>query len=644
MEEAFCVIEMLYDTNNQPADYRFLEANPSFEKHTGFKDAVGRTIRDLVPGHDEHWFKIFGAVAATGERIRLVNEAKAMGRWFDVSAYRLGGPESRKVGILFSDITARRRDEEALKEAEQRWRGLAETLPNLVWTDEPDGQCDYLSSQWEAYTGIRENELLGIAWLDRVLHPDDRERTLACWLAAVEDKGVYDLEYRIRRYDGEYHWFKTRGVPIRDGQGRIIKWFGTCTDIEEQKRTEETLKAADHKKNEFLATLAHELRNPLAPIRNGLHLMRSAHSNPVAFEQIRSTMDRQLIQLVRIVDDLMDVSRINQGKLELRPTLIELAEVLRNAIEASRPLIDEMQHVLNIVISEPSVIVNADTTRLAQAFTNLLNNAAKYSDQKSSIWVTVERKGGDVLVSVRDQGIGITAEQLPRLFEMFSQAESSLERSRGGVGIGLSLVKQLVEMHGGSVQATSAGLGKGSEFIVRLPVATDALPHAKVDDEDDGTNMAMSLRILIADDNKDAAETLAMLLKITGNETCTVYDGEKAVAAWQAFRPDVILLDIGMPNLNGYDACRCIRAQSGGKNLVIVALTGWGQVEDHKRTKEAGFDHHLVKPVDPDKLMKLLADVMDHAEINPRQHKTSRGMPCVFAKCNGRRFRSAATH
>jgi len=317
-------------------------------------------------------------------------------------------------------------------------------------------------------------------------------------------------------------------------------------------------------------------------------------------------MERQLGQMVRLVDDLLDVSRINQGKLELRTERIDLASVLSSAVETSRPLIEQMGHHLEVVMPGQPVIVEADLTRLAQVFSNLLNNAAKYSERGGRITLTAGRHGDDAVVSVRDTGIGIAADQLPRLFEMFSQVKSALERSQGGLGIGLSLVRRLVEMHSGQIDARSDGPGKGSEFVVRLPVSESSGPKPQIDECTGETKTG--LRILVVDDNRDSANSLALMLRLMGGDTRTAYDGEAAVVAAAEFKPDVIVLDIGLPKLNGYDACRRIRALPGANRVLIIAQTGWGQEDDRQRTHEAGFDHHMIKPVDHAVLMKLLAE------------------------------------
>ncbi len=374
------------------------------------------------------------------------------------------------------------------------------------------------------------------------------------------------------------------------------------------------LREADRRKDEFLATLAHELRNPLAPIRNGLQVIRLAGGGGGMVDEARSMMERQLGQMVRLVDDLLDVSRITRNKLDLKKQRVELAAVVQSAIETSRPHIEEAGHEFTLTLPPAPIYLDADLTRLAQVFSNLLNNAARYTEAGGRIRLAVERQGSDVVVSVQDNGIGIAAEMLPRIFEMFAQATPALERSQSGLGIGLSLVKGVVELHGGRVEARSEGPGRGSEFTVRLPVLIETpVQKAPPGDADEPLCMA-KCRILVVDDLKDSADSLAMLLRVTGHEVHTAYDGEEGVIAAEKFRPEVVLLDIGMPKLNGYDACRRIRGEPWGKDIFLIALTGWGQDDDRRRTEEAGFNGHMVKPVNPGDLMKMLAQGQAAAE------------------------------
>jgi signal transduction histidine kinase/ActR/RegA family two-component response regulator len=378
-------------------------------------------------------------------------------------------------------------------------------------------------------------------------------------------------------------------------------------EVAERQRTAAALREADRRKNEFLALLAHELRNPLTPISNALQVLRLSKGID---ESVRSTfemMQRQLGQIVLFVNDLLDVSRISRGAVRLRKGRTELASPVHHAVEAAGPLCQRMGHQLTVEVAPEPIFVDADPARLAQVVGNLLTNACKFTDRGGRIRLTVAREGEHAVIRVRDTGIGIAADQLPHIFDMFMQVDRSLERSASGLGVGLTLVKSLVESHGGTVEVRSAGIGQGSEFIVRLPVLSEAdepSPKPAIVEP----SPTMSRRILVVDDNRDSAESLAMLLKLTGNETRTAYDGLEAVEAAARFRPDVVLMDVGLPNLNGYDAARRIREQPWGKGMVLVALTGWGQDEDRQKSKEAGFNDHLVKPLDHAALMQLLAE------------------------------------
>lgn len=374
-------------------------------------------------------------------------------------------------------------------------------------------------------------------------------------------------------------------------------------------QSEQALKEADRRKDEFLATLAHELRNPLAPIRNSLEVMKRAGSNPEVIEKSRGTMDRQLTQMVRLVDDLIDVSRISRNRLILRRERVELATIVNNAVEACRPQIDAARHTLTIDLPTQPLVLHADAARLVQVIGNLLTNAAKYTEPGGRISLTARREAEQVAISVRDNGCGIPPELLPRAFEMFSQLDATLDRAQGGLGIGLTLVQRLVEMHGGTVTALSEGQGRGTEFIIRLPVLPTEVA-AKQQVETTSPNQSSRRKILVVDDNRDSATTLAMLLKITGNDLQTAHDGQEAVTKAEQFRPEVILLDLGMPIMDGYEACRAIRLQPWGQRMKIVALTGWGQESDRRQSREAGFDAHLVKPVEHAVLVKTLDDLV----------------------------------
>lgn len=374
--------------------------------------------------------------------------------------------------------------------------------------------------------------------------------------------------------------------------------------MEDAIAAKDALKEADKRKDEFLATLAHELRNPLAPIRSSVQIMRMAGADTAVTEQARQTVERQVSHLVRLVDDLLDVSRISSNKLDLRKDQVAMAVIVQSAIETSRPLMESSGQKLTVTLPSETIWLHADLTRMAQAVSNLLNNAAKYTPSGGHIWLTVERQQQHAVLSIRDTGIGIPREMLPHIFAMFRQVDTSQERVHGGLGIGLTLVKNLVEMHEGTVEARSAGTGQGSEFNIRLPLAPDPpepLRKASVVEPVRST----AKRVLVVDDNRDAAESLAQLLTHSGHDTRVAYDGREALQVSESFRPDVMLLDIGMPELSGYEVARRVRHQPWGKGALLIALTGWGQEEDRSMSQQAGFDAHFVKPVEYKELMAL---------------------------------------
>jgi PAS domain S-box-containing protein len=425
---------------------------------------------------------------------------------------------------------------------------------------------------------------------------------------------VRDCEARMRCKDGTIKTVLIDASVMRGEDGRFIHTRCFTRDLSDRKRLERELEqhiaelaAVDRRKNEFLATLSHELRNPLAPIRNALELMQLGGDDPQALANARGIIERQAQHLVRLVDDLLDVSRIASGKIGLRRERLALHAAIEGAVETSRPLIQAAGHTLTVVEPPEPIYLHGDATRLAQVFANLLNNAAKYTDSGGRISLTVERCGGEAVVSVEDTGVGISAQSLPTIFDMFTQVDPTPERQHGGLGIGLALVQALVTLHGGTVEAHSGGPGKGSRFVVRLPMLSRP-PDAQVGkDEQPPAPDAIRRRVLVADDNRDSADSLALLLEMMGNETRAVYDGEAAVEAAAAFHPDVILLDIGLPKMSGLDAARRIRAESWGRSALLVAMTGWGQEEDRRRSREAGFDAHYTKPLEPDVLRRLIA-------------------------------------
>ena len=493
MDDGYCVIEVLFDADGRPSDYRFLETNPAFVRQGGPRDAVGRRMTELVPDHESKWYELYGKVARTGESIRLVDEARALGRWFDVNAFRIGDPAERKVAVLFKDITDRMR-------AEQQRQLLVEQLTE-----------------------------------------------------------------------------------------------------------------ADRRKDEFLAMLAHELRNPLGAIRSGVSLLQTGQA-PDVVEQTLATMDRQGRNLTHMIDDLLDVSRIATGKIVLKPRTVELNHTLARAIDLVRPLVEARRHTLTLSRPETRTRFVADPTRCEQVLVNLLTNAAKYTPTGGAIHVEARVDGDMVVCTVSDNGVGIPAEMLPKVFGLFTQIDSSIDRSQGGLGIGLTLVHTLVEMHGGRVTAVSPGPNQGSKFTVTFPIGEPIGDDLASDEPKPIRPVSRARRLLIIDDNRDTARLTARLLKHRGYDTLTAHDGHEGIEAAQAFRPDIILLDIGLPGMNGYEVAQALRDEPTCRETLIVAVSGYGESAARDRSRAAGFDHHLTKPLDFERLDDILCDV---AVVNP---------------------------
>jgi len=590
---------------------RFLKVNPRYCEMVGRTAAELRGMRrqDIThPDDVSGTLRLFERAARDGTPFVIEKRyIRPDNSWFwvstSVSVMRdpQGRPERMVAATL--DISDRMLAEEALRRSEAHFRNMADNAPVMLWVSDETGYFTYLSHQWYEYTGRRAGSDEGYGWLE-ALHPDDLMNAQDVFLGAVARHEPFAIEYRLRRQDGEYRWALDSGVP-RFEDGEFTGFVGCVFDVHERKLTADALQEADRMKDEFLATLAHELRNPLAPLRNSMEVMRLAAHDPQRVAHAREVMERQLRHIVRLVDDLFEVSRISRGKILLKKERVLLGPVVQQAVEVSRPLIERAGHELIVRVPQEPIYLDADATRLAQVLSNLLNNAAKFTDRGGRIELTVERQGGEIMVSVKDTGIGIPPEMLERVFEMFTQVDNSLERSRGGLGIGLSLVRRLTQKHGGRVEARSQGPGTGSEFVVWLPVLM-ALVGERPGNQVDLSIAPSRCRVLVVDDNKDSAESLAMLLEIMGNDIRTAHDGIDALTIAQDFLPDVVLLDIGMPRLNGYEVARRMRAEPWGKGMMLVAVTGWGLEEDRRRSQEAGFDAHIVKPVDPNVLTDLL--------------------------------------
>lgn len=502
---------------------------------------------------------------------------------------------------------------------EVRFRGLLEKLPAGAYTCDPSGLITYFNQHavqlWGRSPKLNDpvDRFCGSFKLYAIDgSPISHDQ---CWMAlALKNCLEYNgHEIIIERPDGQRLTALAHANPIHDEGGNLLGAVNVLVDISDRKRDEDALREADRSKNEFLATLAHELRNPLAPIRAAVKILELKANVTPESQSALDVIDRQTRQMTRLIDDLLDIARITSNKLELRKERIELRDVLKAAVETSQPLMEQRGHEFIVEADAEPIYLDGDLVRLAQVISNLLNNAAKYTERGGRIWLTAAKQDGHAVVTVRDTGIGIAPEVLPLIFEMFTQAGRTMTGAPGGLGIGLTLVRRLVHMHGGAITVQSDGPGKGSEFIISLPMHDRQIPS-----EVKSTVSAQSetlahkpggVRILVVDDNHDSADSLGLLLKLVGNDVRVVHDGQVAVDVANEFQPRVVLLDIGLPTLNGYEAARKIREQPWSNQAVMIAVTGWGEDVDRQRSKQAGFDHHLVKPVDLDALTALLATV-----------------------------------
>jgi len=472
----------------------------------------------------------------------------------------------------------------------------------------PSGKLD-VSEEFLNLIRVRRSEWAGtVDALEAVMHPEDVERRRRLDVDAVEHGHFMELEFRVEMPDGEVRWMHLRGDCSLGADGTPSLYVGVMMDITERKQLEDALRDADRRKDEFLATLAHELRNPLAPIYNGLSILRRSAVQSPEQVNIHAMLERQTSHIIRLVDDLMDISRYTMGKIQLKRVPTELQTVLNSALEMSQPLIQAGRHHLEVSAPAGAVMLDADAVRLAQVLSNLLNNAAKYTVDGGKIVLDAQVQGDEAVVTVRDNGVGIPSHMLDRVFDLFTQIDrENNNRGAAGLGIGLAMVRMLVELHGGKVEARSAGPGQGSEFIVRLPVLpAESVPAANPSAVGQGASLA-GRRILVVDDNYDAADSLCMLLKLAGAEVDVAYDGPGALAAVAVHRPHIVLLDVGMPGMDGYTVASRIRQDPRNGDMVLIALTGFGQDQDRKRSAVAGFNDHLTKPADLNVLQSLIA-------------------------------------
>ncbi|QJC57547.1 Autoinducer 2 sensor kinase/phosphatase LuxQ [Polaromonas vacuolata] len=603
-------------------EHVFETANQAFIQLMGFRDLIGKPSAQALPEMvGQGFFKLLDDVLADGQpfvgrsmrtMISRKPDSPQVEVYLDFVFQPLLGADGLVNGIFVQghEVTEQHRAQQALL-------AFSDSIPAIAWVAGADGlllRCNY---QWSAHTGQQVEAALGNGWLE-FAHPEDRASMRAAWEAGKLDAKAWQSEYRLRRHDGSYRWFLARAVPQLDANGCVLNWFGTSSDIEGSRQIAQALRDADKQKDEFLATLAHELRNPLAPIRSAVLLLATQASSVASRKLALEVVSRQVGHMARLVDDLIDVSRITRGRMTLKLERVRLAAIVETAMETARPLALSKQHVLSANIAEPEAELMADPVRLTQVLANLLNNATKYTDVGGQIVLDVQTDADSFVFSVTDSGIGLSTDAIKTIFNMFSQEQSALDRSEGGLGIGLALAKGLVELHGGAVSAASVGPGHGSRFVVRIPkLANDLVSNLE-------TNLTLGDKsaaaaaplisavsaiktILLADDNHDAVDVLAELLRMDGHVVHTANDGLSAAELAAQVKPDVLVLDIGMPGLNGYELAQHIRAQPWGLRPLLVAATGWGQEGDRQKALAAGFDLHLTKPFDPLELADLIA-------------------------------------
>jgi PAS domain S-box-containing protein len=627
------LLASIVETSNDAIISKSLEGiiqswNAAAEQLFGFTadEAVGKHISIVIPPERMAEEDQIIARLKAGQRLehfeteRLRRDGERITVSLTISPIKDDSGNVIGASKIVRDVTERKR----VEGERQNFVRLVENSTDFIGMCDMNGISFFVNRAGLEMVGLTDiDDARGRAVKD-FFFPEDQPRIMNELFPQVLETGHGELEIRFRHFKtGEALWMVYKVLKLTSAAGEAVGIATVSQDITERKRLEDNLRRlaadlseTDRRKNEFLATLAHELRNPLAPMSNMLEVLKHSNGEGEVVQRAHETIERQLDQMIRLVDDLLDLNRITHDRLELRRSEVELSSVIQQAVEVARPLLDSAGHELIIDLPDEPIYLNADRARLAQVFGNLLNNSAKYTKAKGIISLSAHRDGDTVVVTVKDNGAGIPADKLGSIFDMFMQVDSTSDRSQGGLGIGLTLVKRLVEMHGGTIEPRSDGEGLGSEFVVRLPVVSEsptgtqaAVSVTKPASSESAIESPLKRCILIVDDNRDSADSLSMLLEITGSKTLVAHDGLEALNAAEKHRPQVMLLDIGLPKLDGHEVCRRIREQPWGKDIIMIALTGWGQDDDRRKSEEAGFNGHLVKPVDYDQLLELLGEL-----------------------------------
>ena len=594
-------------------EHRFTYANAVLLQMWGktLEEAVGKTCWELgyEPWHAAMHDREIEEVKATRAPIRgEVPFNGAFGRRiYDYIFVPILGPDGEVEAVAGTtrDVTERKRFEEELRDSERRFRTITNAMPQMVWTALADGTIDYHNEQFYQFVGCEPGAAEGNTWAEDMLHPDDQQGARARWAHSIASGDAYEMTYRLLHHTGDYRWILARALPLRSENGEIVKWLGTDTDIHEAKLNEEALQEANQRKDEFLAMLAHELRNPLAPISAAAQVLRLAPNNPDKVRQYSEVISRQVNHMTTLVNDLLDVSRVTRGMVQLEQAPVDVKAVVTSAAEQVHPLVEAGRHTLALQLGSAPAGVLGDRARLIQVTANLLANAAKYTPPGGRITLALDVEDGMVRISVTDNGNGIEPALLPHVFDLFVQGKRTPDRAQGGLGLGLALVKNIVAMHGGQVSARSDGPGRGSTFMVELPAAAQ-VPRPAAPAPVPITTSQRRLRIMLVDDNADAAATLSALLSAAGHLVQVINDPRDAVGAALASPPEVFILDIGMPLIDGHALARQLRAQAVLCGALYIALTGYGQSSDRESSRQAGFDRHFVKPVEAARLLAAL--------------------------------------
>ena len=606
----FALLKSLRSPAGELQDFEYVDLNSAGARLIGrpLNELVGHRIGAVFPGvwNTPGLFDLYSSIVNSGDpkQMDVAADTIGVGRWFQVAATRFDDG----LAVWFTDITDRQNITLALEKSRQELQRVTDVASVMLAHYDRHERYLFVNRAYASRFGLQPEDVVGRRIGDVV--GAQISATVEPHIRDVLAGNRVEFEMSIPDSDCGSSFMNCIYAPDIDSlSGEVVGFVAAITDISERRRLEDRLRDADRRKDEFLATLAHELRNPLAPIRHAAAVSTSPGANPDHVRRSHAIIDRQVGHMAVLLDDLLDVSRITQGKLQLRLDIVDLQDVIDTAVEAVRPLLITKNHRLSVELPPYAIQVNADSVRLAQVLSNLLNNAAKYTDPGGLIRLSANTEAQDIVIRVADNGVGIQSDALPTLFAMFSQIKSALDRAEGGLGIGLSLVKGLVELHGGSVSAQSPGAGLGSEFIVRLPAPHDARAGNRSAASIDPPAPRAARRILVADDNRDSAETLQMLLSIDGHDVRLAYDGDQAVQVAGDFDPDFIFMDIGMPKRNGYEVAQLLRERYPGRHMRLVALSGWGQVGDQQRAHSSGFDRHLTKPVDPEVILKIVNEI-----------------------------------